>query len=67
MHIYIYIYINNGRYKVMDVYINGVIGKWCSVHGPCNKYVTQQENFWQKCFICGTCRGVISRTNLEFS
>jgi hypothetical protein len=45
---------------------NGVTWKWCSLHSPCNSYMTQQQNnWWESCFLCDPCWGVISRTSLR--
>jgi hypothetical protein len=47
---------------------NGVTGRRCSIRGPCDIYVKQRcKSCWERCFLSGPCRGVISWTNLEFS
>jgi hypothetical protein len=27
----------------------------------------QEEKCWERCFVCGSCRGILSRTSLGFS
>jgi hypothetical protein len=47
---------------------NGVTGKQRSLCNPCDSYVIQQyKNCWERYFLCGQCRGVISRRSLAFS
>jgi hypothetical protein len=46
---------------------NGLNKKTCSVCGPCDICVTQQQNCLKRCFVCDPCRRVVSRTRLEFS
>jgi hypothetical protein len=45
---------------------NRLTGKRCSLRGLCYSCVPQQRNCWKRCFLCDPCRGVISRTSLEF-
>jgi hypothetical protein len=38
------------------------------LRSPCDRYETQQpKNCWEMCFLCGPCRGFISRASTEFS
>jgi hypothetical protein len=46
---------------------NGVTEKWCSLRGPYDLYKMQQINFWERCFPCRLCPGVVRRRCLEFS
>jgi hypothetical protein len=46
---------------------NVVTGKRCSLSDQCDRYVMQQQNCSERCFLCGPCRCIIRRTSLEFS
>jgi hypothetical protein len=46
---------------------NGVTGKRCSLRRPCDSYVLLQYKIcWERCFLCGKCRGYITRSSCDY-
>jgi hypothetical protein len=46
---------------------NGVTGKRCSLHSLCGSYMTQQKkNCWERCYLCGPCRGYLTRNSCDY-
>jgi hypothetical protein len=43
-----------------------VTGKQCSLRRLYDSYVTQQENCWERSFLCGPCRSYITKSNCDY-
>jgi hypothetical protein len=47
-------------------YNNGVKGKRCFLRSPCDGYVAQYKNCWERWFICGPSRVYIMRRSCDY-